>query len=212
MIGHPVRCPVTGLQVPQYFAADPKHARFMLERISDVDAVVRYCRRTAVAVQAGGHVGFWPLRLMRHFTTVHVFEPDSQNFDCLVANTRHLPGIVRHRNVLGAVDGATVPFVEHGDTSCSRVENSSELRSVQTIDSLHLPVCDLIYLDLEGYEMEALRGAAWTIEKHHPTIVVEAWDDRRKEYRATLEAMGYTLRGTHHRDMVFTKAATLNHR
>jgi hypothetical protein len=44
---------------------------------------------------------------------------------------------------------------------------------VLTIDSLSLPNCDLIYLDIEGYEMLALFGAANTISNYFPVIAVE---------------------------------------
>ncbi len=44
---------------------------------------------------------------------------------------------------------------------------------MMTIDALDLPVCDLIYLDLEGYELFALRGAADTLERCRPVVAVE---------------------------------------
>lgn len=206
----PIRDPVMGLWVPEYFASDPKHAHFVLERVGDVDEAAAFCRRKLVAVQAGGFVGVWPLRLMRHFTTVHTYEPDPRNIECLMRNTQHHTGIVVHPEALGAQVGDVVNFEEERDSSCSRVASTgSLLRRTTTIDALFLPVCDLIYLDLEGYEMEALQGAAQTIGEHHPTIVVEAWRDRRKAYREAIEAMGYTLRAMHHKDMVFTAAGIL---
>lgn len=41
------------------------------------------------------------------------------------------------------------------------------------IDDLDLESCDLIQLDVEGYEHEVLTGAIKTIEKFKPTISVE---------------------------------------
>ena len=41
------------------------------------------------------------------------------------------------------------------------------------IDDLNLTECDLIMLDVEGYELHALNGAIETIKKYGPVICVE---------------------------------------
>ena len=47
------------------------------------------------------------------------------------------------------------------------------------IDDLNLPGCDLIQLDLEGYEFYALQGGIETIKKYNPVIVIETvWSER----------------------------------
>jgi FkbM family methyltransferase len=62
-----------------------------------------------------------------------------------------------------------------------------------SIDSLWLPRIDLIKMDVEGMELEALEGAADTIAKHHPVLVVEAIKVDRKALTAQLEGFGYNL-------------------
>jgi hypothetical protein len=42
-----------------------------------------------------------------------------------------------------------------------------------TIDAFRLPVCDLIYLDVEGYEYFALLGAGETLRRCRPVVVTE---------------------------------------
>jgi hypothetical protein len=44
---------------------------------------------------------------------------------------------------------------------------------VITIDSMDLPGCDFLKLDIEGYECQALRGAIDTIKKYRPWIWIE---------------------------------------
>jgi hypothetical protein len=44
------------------------------------------------------------------------------------------------------------------------------------IDDLSLPICDLIHLDIEGYEYYALQVGIETITTCKPVIVIEMWD------------------------------------
>jgi hypothetical protein len=77
------------------------------------------------------------------------------------------------------------------------------------IDGLSLKSCDLIYLDIEGGEMPALRGARKTIEKFKPVIVVE---DKKLSHRygyskGQIETWlaadyGYKVVARPHRDVV----------
>jgi len=47
-----------------------------------------------------------------------------------------------------------------------------------TIDSLHLPRVDFIKIDVEGHELEVLRGCRDTITRCHPALMVEVTTQR----------------------------------
>lgn len=124
-----------------------------------------------VAVQAGGHAGIYPRALAPHFEAVYAFEPVRELFECLVMNA---PDVHCFNAALGDRPGgismdlrhyprnAGAAFVcGHGWTRC------------MTLDSLRLEACDLIMLDVEGSEGLALKGAAETIARFCPVIVVE---------------------------------------
>jgi FkbM family methyltransferase len=49
---------------------------------------------------------------------------------------------------------------------------------VLTIDSLHLPKCDFLKIDVEGMEQDVLEGAVQSIALHSPVLVE---NDRRGE-------------------------------
>src|SRR5262245_46576493 len=95
----------TGLWTPESFK-DPKHEAYLLKRVTDIDVALRYAKKTSVAVQAGGYVGLWPLRLAKSFSLVHTFEPLDDNFDALAKNIETTPGIVAHKDQLVHEDGA----------------------------------------------------------------------------------------------------------
>jgi FkbM family methyltransferase len=73
-------------------------------------------------------------------------------------------------------------------------EVPGESVTVSTLDSLELKRCDLIKVDVEGMELEVLRGAAATIERCHPILYVE--NDRVEKSPALIEfimSLGYVL-------------------
>ena len=53
------------------------------------------------------------------------------------------------------------------------------------IDNLNLPGCDLIQLDVEGYELNALLGAEKTIKKYYPVLCVEFCEKWLNRYDAS---------------------------
>lgn len=148
-----------------------------------------------VIVQAGANWGCWPLAFAQSmFETVYTFEPDGICFECLCANTRALPNIVRLQAALG-LERELVGLWRDVDTTGNQRIDGSGIYPTLRIDDLALPVCDLIYLDIEGQEHEALRGAVETIKNCRPTVIFEA----RKVFQGSADAsckfmrdLGYT--------------------
>ena len=62
-----------------------------------------------------------------------------------------------------------------------------------TLDALQLARVDLIKIDIEGMEMEALEGGCQLIEKCHPILLIEQIKAGREQLRAWLQERGYTL-------------------
>lgn len=144
-----------------------------------IPAVLEHCKGRDVAVQAGGHVGVFPLALSRHFAAVYTFEPEPTNWECLVKNTDPVPGIYRFNlGLSSSLSEALFRYCagnsgKHHVTNVAKPgENLFQARMV-ALDDLNLSQCDLIYLDIEGWELHALQGAEETIETCRPVIVVE---------------------------------------
>jgi FkbM family methyltransferase len=176
---------------------------YMIKRVTDVDLAVKHCRKTAVAVQAGGNVGLWPRRLAKYFSLVHTFEPVAHLYGALCHNTAYSEGVVVHNELLGAKVGGSVPFlVTPGGTSRVDPEGKVSLTTT-TIDALALPACDAIFLDVEGFELQALAGARETIQKFRPVITVEIWEKNVRKYREWFALVGYELEKKTHGDYIF---------
>jgi FkbM family methyltransferase len=133
---------------------------------------LRYTRQTRTCIQAGGNVGVYPVRLAQRFETVISFEPEPTNYSCMVRNTiGSMVGCIYA--ALSDVSDQTVSLqVNPENIGQAHIAGDGEIRTMR-IDDLKRDDVDLIYLDIEGYEMKALRGAAETIQRCRPTIVIE---------------------------------------
>jgi FkbM family methyltransferase len=61
------------------------------------------------------------------------------------------------------------------------------------LDAFELPRIDLIKIDIEGMELEAIEGAAASLARTHPILIVESIKTDKARLRQTLEERGYRL-------------------
>ena len=62
-----------------------------------------------------------------------------------------------------------------------------------SLDAFNFPRLDLIKMDVEGMEFEALAGAANSIQAHRPVMLIEALKVDGAKLRAWLESLNYTV-------------------
>jgi FkbM family methyltransferase len=176
-----------------------------------------YLKGKSLMVQAGGNCGFAIERFVLEFDTVYTFEPDPLNFQCLCTNLPY-SNVVKIQACLGDA---------HGMVSLNRGQNSRGQKEVgavhvgqQTgttpvlkIDDFNFPFCDLIQLDVEGYEYNALLGGIETIKKHNPLLCLEwfaRWSDRYHhtldEVETLLGSLGYTFQSSYLSDRIYAHA------
>jgi FkbM family methyltransferase len=166
-----------------------------------------------IAIQAGGNCGIVPSAFSEHFDAVYTFEPDPINFYCLVQNASN-ENVIKIQGCLGN-DKTTVNVQQllranlPHDIGGVHV-NGLGFTPVFRIDDLNLPYCDLIQLDVEGYELNALLGAVETIEKYKPLVCVEVYGEWLGRYNNTendviefLYNHGYKHIMHYHADKIF---------
>jgi FkbM family methyltransferase len=142
------------------------------KEVGDLHDVIKYCKHKRVVVQAGGNCGIWPRELSRHFQWVYTFEPDPDNFHCLARNAI-ATNIIKFQAALGSEHKTIAMRVNNKNAGSLHMEEVAGSIPVLRIDDLNLPACDFIELDLEGYELFALRGAEETIMRHRPVLMIE---------------------------------------
>jgi FkbM family methyltransferase len=155
------------------------------------------CRDLRVAIQAGGHVGVWPYLMAEWFERVYTFEPDARSYHCLEQN-KHRRILAQRAALMSFAGTVGTEMVEADNRGAVRVMPGVEVDCV-TIDSLHLDP-DLIYLDIEGSERQAILGAKETIARARPVIGLEVkFGD---EAVRLLRSWGYREIGRTHNDVI----------
>lgn len=138
-------------------------------------------------VQAGGNCGMYPRLLANMFEWVYTFEPDPLNFTALALNTAQ-SNIFKAQMALG--DKPTRVKMIHrtmANVGMHMVKESEEGSIPQIdLDSLKLDNIDLLWLDVEEYEIHALMGAERTIRHNSPVIMCENPTDEVVEYMGEL--------------------------
>jgi FkbM family methyltransferase len=132
---------------------------------------------------------------------VHAFEPNADAFECLHYNTKGLP-VTLHNAGLG-IAPSTASIAHSDNAGASHLTEGTSCRII-TLDSLSLPRLDFFKLDVEGFEVMALRGARETIQRCRPVMLIEvnAGALARQGYEplhifAELHKLGYQWRNVY---------------
>lgn len=117
-------------------------------------------------------MGVYPIALAAHFDRVLTFEPDAENLACLQKNVT-APNVAVFHAALSSKSGTCgVEAVEPDNCGAHKIVPNGGIPTL-ALDELELDACDLIWLDIEGHEKEAIEGAKMTIERFAPIIILE---------------------------------------
>ena len=177
---------------------DEQSCAVAFEELDTLKAIYPHVTNFDSVVQAGGNCGLWPMALSYKFKSVYTFEPDHANFAALAHNCSNHDNVVCIQAALG--NGTEAPIhLEGPRTNCGayQVAPGGHI-PVLTIDSLRLPSCGLLCLDIEGYEAKALQGAQALLRRCRPVILLEmkgignkyGWSDEETEFWLT-SGFGY---------------------
>jgi FkbM family methyltransferase len=160
-------------------------------------------------IDVGANIGNHTIGLHNHFHHCHAFEPDPRTFRLLKANTANRPNIICHQIALSDKDGISA-FNQHRtntgkshiihppqsqspparqsfiDVETSRLDNTSS--ASETVS--------FIKIDVEGHELQVLKGAQKLLTTQMPMILLELLaTDIRGQRAASLDFLaeiGYT--------------------
>ena len=157
-----------------------------------------------VAIDAGAHVGIFSRRFAKFFQSVWAFEPDAENYACLLLNTKDLAHVKPIKAALGSEPGSCSMRVDAQANSGARGITLGGNIPVMTIDELDLTV-SIIKIDTEGFEAQVIAGARKTLTRDRPVLIVER---PPPETIADLRHMGYAQVGETAKDRIFAMQRT----
>jgi len=161
---------------------EPLHTKLLIKKLDS----------GMVCVEVGANIGYYALlesKLVGESGKVICIEPSPINFQYLTKNIKlqNLKNLEVHNLACGEKDGI-IKFLVSNHSNWSRVMNKNE--KIETDDLtkiIDIPIkkldtflkeknelkIDLIRMDIEGYEFNAMKGMIETIEKHSPMLVIE---------------------------------------
>ena len=142
----------------------------LLREVAHLDAAMAYVKSRRCAVDGGAHAGLWSERLVGLFERVVAFEPWKGHHDEF---RKRVPGAELMGCALG--DALGVVGVRGGADNDGQfhVDPHGATVPVFPLDDLSLEDVDFLKLDVEGYELHALRGAGQTISACRPVVLLE---------------------------------------
>jgi len=142
----------------------------------DLEFALKNVKNKSVALDVGAHFGSWTRILSQKFNEVVAVEGAPENFNCLLKNTEQFHNIecinCAIGNDFGNVDIGFLPGQPTKNSGGMAIIGDGDIPMI-TIDSLNLKALDFLKIDIEGYEIPALRGGMKTIMKYKPVIVIE---------------------------------------
>jgi FkbM family methyltransferase len=112
-------------------------------------------------------------RLSPEYSSINAFEPIPRQHQECVKNLELLDSCVVH-NFGAAERNHSLMFSDNGSASTA-IDGIGTLVSLKRLDDLDLPLPDLIKIDIEGSEVDAMRGMRNLIQLGQPTMAVACY-------------------------------------
>ena len=166
----------------------------------EVQLMRNFIDSDSVVFDVGANIGALTVPLAQASGTVIAFEPQPMVFELLKTNCVEHHNVVAHNIGLGSRTSTMfIPPMNYGDMGNFGGVSLCEDRQgtaveVMKIDDIATGVCDLIKIDVEGMELDVLKGAFETITRCQPILYVE--NDREAKSAALISylmELGYRL-------------------
>lgn len=131
--------------------------------------------KNEVYVDCGAYTGDSVLDFVtftgRQYEKIHAFEPDPRTFAKLSATVDGLPNVETHNVATGNQNGS-IMFSDGHDVG-SFISKEGKIRvPVVRLDDCLQDVPTLVKMDIEGAELDALRGMSRILREHRPKLAI----------------------------------------
>lgn len=117
-----------------------------------------------LVLDVGAWCGTWSMAMTKYANEIHCFEPNKIHFECLRLNLQNYSNVKLHNQAVGNQDGM-VTLTKESATQNTRVLLEQGDIKINKLDSMEIDDIDMLKIDVEGLEMEVLKGASDKLEK-----------------------------------------------
>jgi len=165
----------------------------------EIDVLMQLINERTVVYDIGSNVGYHTTAFASRAALVYGFEANPEHFKVLQTNIGNRSNCILFNLAVSSVEGDIL--VERFDSSVVGNYGAVRVGAVKgvrvpkrSIDSMNIAPPDLIKIDVEGHELDVLRGAYHTIKQHRPVIYLEAQEtEDMPEIYFILTGLGYRL-------------------
>lgn len=153
----------------------------------EVRTVYLLPRKGETVIDVGAHYGLYSLlacKLVGEEGVIHAFEPSTRNYPALKRNLlcNRMKNVKLYRIALGNFNGeAKLYYGKQGarDDSLWPISDQFEIVRVDKLDNVikktSFKKVDLIKIDVEGTELDVLKGAITTIKNFKPKLTIASY-------------------------------------
>ena len=156
----------------------------------------------------GAWCGTWSAEFAPYCKKIYAIEPDQTHFECLLKNLSSFDNIELLDYAVGDIE-TRVSLTDDDFTQARRIYSIGNIL-MKTVDSFKFEDVDLIKIDVEGFEMNVLRGAKDTL-KDCNFLMIELNNNSKKynssnaEIEKYLQELGFTTLIDKWPDKVFAR-------
>lgn len=148
-------------------------------------------------VDVGAWCGTWAMAMQPYAKNINCYEPNKLHFECLTKNLSAHSNIRLYNQAVGNDDGF-IKLTEESATQNTRVLLEKGNTKISKLDSLELKGVDFIKIDVEGLEMEVLKGADKILQEVKYIMIElngnsEKYGSSKKDIKQHLKNLGFKV-------------------
>ncbi|EGK8061560.1 FkbM family methyltransferase [Campylobacter lari] len=186
------------------------HSFYSENQLKKID---KYLSEESIVLDIGANIGnhsiYWSL--ISNVKAIYSFEPIKNTFDILQKNIyiNNIKDKIQIFNIaLGKENSyADIKFYDSNNIGATQITqknpshpSAANVQNIQIVkldefinSNFQYEKIDMIKIDVEGFENNVLAGAVNTIEKYHPTIVIEIFDENYEKINSFFHSISYSL-------------------
>lgn len=128
---------------------------------------VKWCEKNnkkfSLILDIGAWCGTWSMAMQKYADEIYCYEPNKIHFECLIKNLKTFQHIKLHNHAVGNRDGK-IKLTSETATQNTRVLLEEGETVILKLDSMDIHNPDMLKIDVEGLEMEVLKGGNKLLE------------------------------------------------